>query len=277
MKLTRKKLKKISLILKYLILAIVIIITLFPIYYMISTAFKLPIQTYDPSVWVFAPTIKNFVSLFLNYKITPYLINSVIVTTVSVLLALALGLLTAYAFSKFKFESKEKLSGWLLSLRFVPAMSSVIPLFLIGNFTGLIDTKIYLILSYLTFNLPFAIWMLRGFIDEIPSEIEDAALVDGANQFQVLIKIIFPLIGPGLFATSVLLIIQTWNEFALALFLTSNKARTMPTLTSQFRTVRGVVWGEMTAMGFLTTLPVLIFAVIGRKYLLRGLTLGAVK
>jgi len=270
-------LKKTWLILRYVLLAIVVVLTLFPIYYMVTTSLKTPILTYDPSVWIFKPTFENYVSLFTKYKIAPYFINSIIVTILSVIVTLALGSLTAYGFAKFNFKNKEGLAGWILSIRFLPAISGIIPLFLLGNYLRILDTRFFLIVSYLTFNLPFAIWMLRSFFEEIPHEIEEAAFVDGANQFQSLTRIVFPLIGPGLFATSALLVIQTWNEFALALFLATNNSRTMPTLTQQFQTVRGIVWGEMTAMGLLTTLPVIFFAIIARKYLVRGLTLGAVK
>lgn len=270
-------LQKLWLFTRYLLLAVVLIFTIFPIYYMVTTSFKTPILTYDPSVWIFKPSLENYISLFTRYKVAPYFLNSVIVTVVSVVVTLILGSLAAYGFAKFNFKSKEGLAGWILSIRFLPAISGIIPLFLIGNYLHLLDTRFLLILSYLTFNLPFAIWMLRSFFEEIPHEIEEAAFVDGANQFQTLTKIVYPLVGPGLFATSALLIIQTWNEFALALFLATNVSRTMPTLTSQFQTVRGIVWGEMTALGLLTTLPVLFFAIIARKYLVRGLTLGAVK
>lgn len=273
----QKTFRKLWSVIRYLLLAIVVIFTIFPIYYMITTSFKTPILTYDPSIWIFKPSMENYISLFTRYKVAPYFLNSIIVTVVSVVLALLLGSLTAYGFAKFNFKNKEGLAGWILSIRFLPAISGIIPLFLIANMLHILDTKFFLILSYLTFNLPFAIWMLRSFFEEIPHEIEEAAFVDGANQFQSLTKIVFPLIGPGLFATSALLVIQTWNEFALALFLATNNSRTMPTLTSQFQTVRGIVWGEMTALGLLTTLPVLFFAIIARKYLVRGLTLGAVK
>lgn len=270
-------LRKTWLIIRYLLLAVVGTFTVFPIYYMITTSFKTPILTYDPAVWIFKPSLENYISLFTRYNVLPYFLNSIIVTVVSVILALILGSLAAYGFTKFNFKNKEGLANWILSIRFLPAISGIIPLFLIANMLKILDTKFFLIISYLTFNLPFAIWMLRSFIEEIPREIEEAAFVDGANQVQTLTKIVFPLIGPGLFATSALLVIQTWNEFALALFLATNNARTMPTLTSQFQTVRGIVWGEMTALGLLTTLPVLFFAILARKYLVRGLTFGAVK
>lgn len=244
---------------------------------MVMTSFKKPIQTYDPSIWFFRPTFENYASLFNNYHIGPYLINSVIVTAISVVVSLLLGSLAAYGFAKYNFRGKENIAGWILSLRFLPAMAGIIPFFLIANFFRVLDTHFLLIVCYLTFNLPFAIWMLRGFFEEIPHEIEEAALVDGATHWQSLIRIVLPLTGPGMFATAALLVIQTWNEFALALFLATNNSRTMPTVTAQFQTVRGVMWGEMTALGLLTTLPVMFFAIIARKYLVRGLTFGAIK
>lgn len=269
--------RKLWTIFRYVLLLIIIVLTLFPIYYTIMTSLKTPILTYNPEIWLFKPTFENYVSLFTKYNITPYFINSIIITAVSVVVTLVLASLTAYGFAKFNFKNKDGLAGWILSIRFLPAISGIIPLFLLGNFFHILDTYFLLIISYLTFNLPFAIWMLRGFFEEIPHEIEEAAFVDGANRLQTLIKIVIPLVGPGLFATSALLIIQTWNEFALALFLATNNSRTMPTITSQFQTVRGIVWGEMTALALLTTLPVFFFAIVARKYLVRGLTLGAVK
>lgn len=264
-------------ILRYVLLAVILIITVFPVYYMVTTSFKIPIQTYDPSVWIFKPTIENYLSLFKNYRITTNLLNSAIVTIFSVVISLALGALAAYGLSKYQVKYKESIAGWMLSIRFLPAMVGIIPLFLIANFLKLIDTYPLLIAAYLTFNVPFAAWMLRGFFEEIPHELEEAALVDGASRLQALIRIVVPLTGPGFFATAALLIIQTWNEFALALFLATNHVRTMPTVTSQFQTVRGVLWGEMTGLGVLTTLPVIIFALLARKYLVRGLTFGAIK
>lgn len=262
---------------RWLLLAVLLLITVFPIYFMISTSFKYPIQTYDPSVWLFYPTLENYRSLVTNYMVLPRLWNSIVVTAGSVVVALVLGTLAAYGFSKYEFRGKENVAGWMLSVRFLPPMAAVIPLFLIGNALGMLDTYPLLILAYLTFNVPFAAWMLRSFFEEIPMELEDAAMVDGASRWQILTRVIIPLSAPGFFATAALLVIQTWNEFALALFLATNEVRTMPPITSQFQTVRGVMWGELTALGVVTTLPVIFFAIIARKYLVRGLTFGAVK
>ncbi|MFN8470082.1 MAG: carbohydrate ABC transporter permease [Caldilineaceae bacterium] len=264
-------------VLRWVLLAVLVFACVFPIYFMLTTSFKYPIQTYEPSIWLFYPTAANYQSLFQNYEVAARLLNSVIVTVGSVILALILGGLAAYGFAKYEFRGKENIAGWMLSMRFLPAMAVVIPLFLIANTLHVLDTQALLIVVYLTFNVPFAAWMLRGFFDEIPVELEDAAMVDGASRWQILLRIVLPLSTPGIFATAALLVIATWNEFTLALFLATYQARTMPTVTSQFQTVRGILWGELTALGVLTTLPVLVFAILARKYLVRGLTFGALK
>jgi len=275
--LTRNQKNTIWTVIRYILLAIILVVSLFPIYFILMTSFKTPMLTFDPSAWVFSPTIENYISLVKDYNVLPYIANSVIITGGSVLLSLALGALSAYAFVKFEFKGKESIANWMLSMRFLPAMASIIPLFLIAQVLRVTDNHIFLILAYQTFNIPFAAWMMRGFFEEIPRELEEAALVDGATRWQSLTQIMIPLVRPGLFATSALLVIQTWNEFAMAFFLTSRAARTIPTITSQFQTVRGVLWGEMAALGVLTTLPVIFFAVLARKYLVRGLTFGAIK
>jgi len=156
-------------------------------------------------------------------------------------------------------------------------MAVVIPFFLLGRFIGLLDTHLLLIIVYLSFNIPFTIWMMRGFIEDIPRELEEAAWVDGCSRFQAIRRIIFPLIAPGVAATSIFCVIQSWNEFSLAFFLTSFNARTIPTTVTFFLSVLGVIWGEMAAVGVVATIPVLIFALIVQKYLVRGLTFGAIK
>jgi len=258
-------------------LVLILVVSIFPVYYMVTTSFKTPLQTYDPSIWFFHPTMENYRNLLEKYQVAPYMLNSLIITSLSVLLALILGSMAAYSLAKFNFKGKEGIAGWMLSMRYLPAMAAVIPLFLLSQLLHLYDKHIFLILAYQTFNIPFATWMLRGFFEEIPRELEEAALVDGATRWQSLVYILLPLVRPGLFATAALLVIQTWNEFALAFFLTSSNARTVPIITSQFQTVRGILWGEMTALGVLTTLPVIVFAVLARKNLVRGLTFGAIK
>lgn len=262
---------------KIIILIIILFFSIFPVFYMVTTSFKTPIQTYNPAIWFFKPTLENYQNLITKFHVIPYIINSIIITSFSVVLALVLGSLAAYSLANFDFRWKDEIAGWMLSLRYLPPMAAVIPLFLLSQLTHLYDKHLLLILAYQSFNIPFATWMLRGFFEEIPKELEEAAMVDGASRWQSLLHILLPLSRPGMFATTALLVIQTWNEFTLAFFLTSNSARTIPTITSQFQTVRGILWGEMTALGVVTILPVIIFAILARKYLVRGLTFGAIK
>ena len=166
---------------------------------------------------------------------------------------------------------------WVLSLRMLPPMATVIPFFVMAQMLRILDTHLVLIICYMLFNIPFTIWMMRGFFEEIPLAIEEAALVDGCSRFQVFMKILLPLAVPGLIATAIFCIIQSWNEFAFALFLTSSDANTLPTTVTLFLSITGVVWGEMSSVGVITIIPVLVFAMIVQKYMIRGLTFGGVK
>jgi len=206
-----------------------------------------------------------------------YIKNSTIVVSLTTLISLALGTLAAYGLARFQFPRREDIAFWILSLRMLPPMAVVIPFFLLGRFIGLLDTHILLIIVDLSFNIPFTVWMMRGFIEEIPQEVEEAAWIDGCSRIQGLFRVVFPLILPGIAATAIFCVIQSWNEFALAFFLTSFNARTVPTTVTFFLSVLGVIWGEMAAVGVVATAPVLLFALLVQKYLVRGLTLGALK
>lgn len=142
---------------------------------------------------------------------------------------------------------------------------------------GILDTQMVLVLCYMLFNIPFAIWMLRGFFEEIPQEIEEAAFVDGCTRLQVLVRVVLPLAAPGLAATSIFCIINSWNEFTFAMFLTSVRASTLPTTVTQFLSAAGTSWGEMAATGVVTILPVLLFSLIVQKYMVKGLAFGGSK
>jgi multiple sugar transport system permease protein len=257
---------------------IIIFIFLFPFLWMVGMSFKDRIQTFQiPPAWFFKPTLENYRDLFSREIFGHYFVNSLLVVAFSVLISLLIAAPAAYALSRFNFKAKKDFSFWILSVRMAPAISVVIPYFLLGSLIGILDTKFVLILSYLTFNIPFAVWMLKGFISEIPIEIEEAAMVDGYSRFEVFYKIIIPLTATGFAATSILCIIQSWNEFTFALFLTTTNARTLPTIVTQFLTFQGVVWGEMSSAATITVLPAVIFAILVRKHLITGLTFGALK
>ncbi len=260
-----------------LLLLIVCLACVFPMFWMILVSLKSKALTYDPSVWFFSPTLENFKAVFENRDAVGYLRNSAIVVVATTVISIFIGGMAAYGFARFEFKKKENRAFWVLSLRMLPPMASVIPLFVMASLIGVLDTHIVLIVAYMLFNIPFTIWMMRSFFEEIPVALEEAAFVDGASRFRVFVRIILPLAVPGLIATAIFCIINSWNEFVFALFLTSSQASTLPTTVTLFLSVSGVAWGEMSAVGVVTILPMLIFAMIVQKYMIRGLTFGGVK
>lgn len=207
------------------------------------------------------------------------LLNSIIIGGGSTILAVGLGTLSAYAFSRFDIAGKDDLLFFILSTRMLPPVVVVIPIYLMYSALGLRDTHFGLILLYTTFNVSFAVWLMKGFIDEIPKEYEDAALVDGYTRFQTFLKVVLPQSVTGMAATAVFCLITAWNEFAFALVLTEVGGRAVtapPSITSATGST-GMDWGKIAAMTFVFLLPVAIFTFLMRRHLLRGVTFGAVK
>ena len=207
------------------------------------------------------------------------LLNSIIIGFGSTLLAVGFGTLSAYAFSRFKVAGKEDLLFFILSTRMLPPVVVVIPIYLMYSALGLRDTHFGLILLYTTFNVSFAVWLMKGFIDEIPKEYENAALVDGYTRFQTFVKVVLPQSVTGIAATAVFCLITAWNEFAFALVLTEVGGRAVtapPSITSAIGS-SGVDWGKIAAATFVFLLPVAVFTFLMRGHLLRGVTFGAVK
>ena len=207
------------------------------------------------------------------------LLNSIIIGGGSTILAVGLGTLAAYAFSRFDVAGKEDLLFFILSTRMLPPVVVVIPIYLMYSALGLRDTHFGLILLYTTFNVSFAVWLMKGFIDEIPKEYEDAALVDGYSRFQTFMKVILPQSVTGIAATAVFCLITAWNEFAFALVLTEvgGKAVTAPPSITSATGSAGMDWGKIAASTFVFLLPVAVFTFLMRGHLLRGVTFGAVK
>ncbi|RKU32793.1 hypothetical protein C6499_02730 [Candidatus Poribacteria bacterium] len=207
------------------------------------------------------------------------LLNSIIIGGGSTILAVGLGTLAAYAFSRFDIAGKDDLLFFILSTRMLPPVVVVIPIYLMYITLGLRDTHFGLILLYTTFNVSFAVWLMKGFIDEIPKEYEDAALVDGYSRFQTFVKVILPQSVTGIAATAVFCLITAWNEFAFALVLTEvgGKAVTAPPSITSATGSAGMEWGKIAAATFVFLLPVAVFTFLMRGHLLRGVTFGAVK
>jgi multiple sugar transport system permease protein len=250
---------------------------LFPFLWMLLISFRRRVDVLQPGK-IFAPlTTENYRALIEYGAILDYFKNSIIIAVCTTLISLVLGTLAAYGFARYQWAKREDRAFWVLSQKFLPAMAVVIPYFLMASLAGLLDSRIILIICYTTFNIPFTIWMMRGFIEDLPVELEEAAFVDGCTRLQSLGKIVFPLVLPGMTATAIFCIINSWNEFVFANFLTSIHAKTLPTSVMMYLSVSGVKWGEMAATGILAVLPVLIFAIGVQKYMIRGLTFGSVK
>ena len=274
----------------YIIVALLVVIMciyLFPTVWMVMTSLKTRMDSWAiPPKIFFKPIIDNYADVFFRTvageriftELARHMLNSVIIAGISTFLAVVLGTLSAYAFSRFKIPAKDDLLFFILSTRMLPPVVIVIPVFLVFSTFHLMDSFRGMILLYTAFNLGFAVWMMKGFIDEIPREYEEAALCDGYTRFQVFLKIILPQSVTGMAATAVFCLIVSWNEFVLSLILTSSIARTAPPgVASNVLRMSGTNWGVMAASGFLLFLPVLIFTFLVRKHLLAGVTFGAIR
>ena len=259
-------------------LAVIMVVFAFPIVWTMLTSLKMPLQTFAiPPVWFFRPTLMNYLAVFEQQPFGRYLFNSIVIALGSTGLALGVGVPAAYAFSALRFHGREAFLIATIGLRMLPPIALVVPLYYIMRRLGLLDTHLALVLVYAMFNAPFVIWMLKGFFDEIPEDVRHSALVDGCSHFRVLWQIMVPLAAPGLFATAVFTYILSWNDFVFALFFTTTKAATLPVAVSGFITEEGVRWGNVGSGGTIILLPVVVFTLIVQKYLVRGMTAGAVK
>lgn len=264
-------------ILKFLAFILICAFFIVPYLWMVLISLKPRVDIFDPGKLIFVPTLKSYASIIERYHVLEYFKNSFVVALFSMIFSLAIGGLAAYGFARFHWPKKEKQIFIVLTQRMLPAMALVIPYFLMAVLTGILDTLLALIVCYLLFNIPFTILMMRGFFEDIPVEVEEAGKIDGCNGFQLIRKIVLPLSLPGFTATAIFCLINSWNEFVFANFLTTISAKTVPTSVLMFLSVSGTKWGEMAATGVLSSLPVIIFGIVVQKYMIRGLTFGAVK
>jgi multiple sugar transport system permease protein len=274
----RAKVKLIERLFMYAIILVICFIALLPMIWIIVTSFKSYAQTFAvPPIWIFIPTLENYEDIFFNRHFLTYLVNSTIVASLSTLFSLMVSVPMSYALARFRFRRSKDLSFWVLSIRMFPPIVAVIPMFIMFQMLGLIGSLLSLIVAYLMMNIPLSVWMLRGFFEGVPPEIEESAMVDGCSRMQAFLHTMIPLTSQGLAATAILCFVFSWNEFIFALLFTTMETRTLPVSVTQFIQLRGVNWGPMCAASVCISIPVIIFAVAVQKYLIRGLTLGAVK
>ncbi len=273
--------------LKLLLVATILIFFLFPIYWVSITAFKQSADWFKwpPVLYPRTPTLKNFLGTEGGFfggmasivTILPYLRNSLIVAVCTAFISTIISAMAAYSITRFK-TGGITLTNWFISLRMLPPVAVVLPLYMVFKTVGLLNTRFGIILCHLVFTTPLSIWVLITFFKEIPKELDEAAYVDGASHIQSFFRVILPLSAPGLAAVTTLAFIQSWGEFLIALLLTSNpNAQTLPVYLGRYITGFRIAWGPLSAAGLVVMVPVIIFSLIMQRYLIKGLTFGAVK
>lgn len=263
-----------------------VIWSLLPLAIMLISSFKQLLDAFQlPAVgdwggvgviFDFIPTARHYIDLFADHDFGIYLRNSLIASLGSAVVSVSLGAPAAYAMSRATFRGKRDLLFWIISTRMAPVVAVMVPLYVIFRSSGLVGTLPGLILAYTTFNLSFAIWILKGFFDNIPYAIEEAAQCDGCTRWQAF-RLIFPLIAPGLGAFIVLCVLFGWNDFLFASIIGSGGAKTLPVATAELVQPVKIQWGAIMAAGVVTTVPMMFLGLLVRRYLVTGLTMGAVR
>lgn len=265
----------------YAALAAAIVVALFPFWWMIDTSLKRPVDIFaGVSLWPQHVTFHNYGRLIHEYHFDSFLLNSVVVVSASVVVSLLLGTLAAYALARFRMRfGVDRLALYaVLLVRMLPGILLVVPLYIVLAKWGLLNTRLGLILIYAGLNTSFVIWMMQSFLEEIPRDIEEAAMVDGDSRLSALRRVVIPLAAPGLIATAIFAVIATYNDFIIALTLTSTPtAQTVPVGVSTLIGKIQIEWGPMAAAGVVGALPIVLFALLVQRHFVRGLTLGAVK
>lgn len=262
----------------YAIAFVALAVTLFPLGWTLLISLKTQRDAFQmPPALVFHPVLDNYIKVWQKESFQQAFVNSSVVTVVGVVMALSLGIFAAYALNRLQFRGKRLFMVWLLIAYMLPEFLFIIPMYVLYQFVGLYDTRFGLALVYQVFALPFTVWMLQSFFQEIPGELDDAARIDGCGALQTLRHIYLPMSAPGIAATAVLAGIWIWNELAIALALTFRDAETVTVAVASFRGYAAIEWGPMTAASISAIAPMLILAAFAQKYIVKGLTLGALK
>lgn len=269
----------------------------FPIYFWTSVAFRdgKDIFNWPPKIFEFAPTTRNFEQVFGislgfgfgdqsvvtpgggNFYMAPRLWDSIVIATFSTLLAIVVSTLAAYCLSRMQFRGRHEFVNWVLSTRMMPPVAVAIPMFFIFKQLNLLDTYTGMILVHGLMNLPLAVLLMKSFFDDIPAEIDESALLDGASRWTIFRRIVLPMAKGGIAASAVLCFIFSWTEFLFSLTLTQTQIKTVPVVSSTFVTSIGTAWGNMAALGAAAIVPAFIVILLVQRHLVRGLTMGSLK
>ena len=262
---------------RYAIAILLTIVFVFPIYWLFMISFKTPAEIFAfPPKWYASKfQFGNYVGLFKDGDAVSVL-NSLILAGTSTVIAMVLGTMAAYSLVRFK-TGGENLAVWIISQRMVPPIAIIFPVFLLYVFFGWVDTYYGLIILYTAFSLPYVIWMMRGYIEDIPLELEESALVDGWTRWQVLWRVVFPMARTGLFATAVFTFVFAWNDFIFAFVLTRTEVITYTVQVTHYFGGQSNFWAKIAAMSVLGTAPIFVAVAFMQRYLVRGISMGAVK
>ncbi len=263
----------------YLLLAAMLVFLLFPFYWTFVTSIKPEGELYGKTVtyWPREVTFESYRRLFSDYNFVRPMTNSLIVAAATTLVSLTVSLLAAYAFSRFQFRGRKFLMTLFLTNNMFPTVLLLIPLYAIMRKLGILYTPLALILAYTTFTIPFSIWLLNGYLADLPPSLEEAAMVDGANRAQAFVRIVLPVLMPCIVATGAYVFMTSWNEYTFAVMFTNEANRTIPVSLKNLIGQLGVEWGMLTAGGIITIIPVCFMFFFAQKKLIEGLTAGAVK
>ena len=274
---TGKQKKQLMNVFQVTLIVIAILVMLVPIAWIFLAAFKNHIDVFQLKI-LFKPTLENFRSVFEPpYYLGRKLVNSTIVAVVTVLIAIPAATMAAYSFSRFRMVGETAMLVVVLATQFVPAVVIILPFFVMFRDLGLLDTRLGLIIVNLAIVMPFAIWMIKGFIDGIPLDTEEAAMIDGSSRLQVIRNIVLPMAAPGLLTAGIFCFIISWNEFLFALILTNKDSVTLPIGLALFKAEEGDLWNLLSAAGIIIMVPMFVLALVIRNYFVQGMTMGAVR
>lgn len=265
----------INVIFFYIVLIIVLLIVCFPIIWMVLGSLKTRLEILDASKFLFfTPTLENFKEVFVKYDFIKPMLNSLIIAAISTFFALILGVPASYAIARYKLT---KLSVVILFARIIPGMIFLVPWFIIFTWLGITDTYVSMVLTHMLVSLPFAVWIMVPIFETLPRELEEAALIDGSSQAGAFLKILLPLTSAGIITTVILSFVFSWNNFMFALILTGPKTQTLPIAIFSFVSYAEINWPGLMAAAVVITAPVIIISLFLQKYIISGLTAGAVK
>ncbi len=261
----------------YIGLVVISVVILFPIIWIFLTSFKptIDIPSYPPK-FVFSPTVDHYMRAFTRSGFLRSFLDSTVIAVVVMGLSVSLGSMCAYSIARFNVGGKN-FRFWILSQRMFPPVAMILPLYILMRTFHLLDTFAALIITYTVVNLPFTVWLMRGFIIDVPKEMDEAAFIDGCSIWGVFWRLIVPVVMPGLVAAAIFAFISSWNEFLFALILTGGNVKTVPLVAAEVITDKEVLWGPMSAIGAMTATPIIIFTFIVQKYIVRGMSYGAIK